>query len=511
MYDTKTTGNVAVDDFDVTAVASTAEVDAHVTAGGVGASATISSLVTAAPGQTVFTFNVQDDGSGSAALNTIINSVIIGQAAGNTAANWTNYLAAATLTDGVNNWTGTIAATTITFSGTPLTTLPDGGAVQNWTLKVWLKTTLPTDADNKILDFTVAPGSFATDPTGASFVTTDPALESGIANNKVDIVATQFSITAQPYASVYVATNFTTRAGFTDVNGGIDTDYPSQTVTLSLASGTGILSAVGGLSKASSAGQASFTDLQYNQVETGVSIQAIATGSFAGPVVTNVFNVVMPPRIVVDAYPTCWDSIPTIDAVPFAVHISITNWMAGANQDCYLKVYSGSSNPWHYTTANGWKGDTFWNTKPIIHVDAAGNWSGWLPLKSNKLGTFQPRVGLVSDGGTTRLTGDPVSGTLLDLRSVGNGAILIDSLGRTLSDPGNIILVKNGSTILGSYIAENNNLPNDDGGIAIADKGFRLAICEVCEVDLTFESWTPTTWPGNGAPAYCRNFPQYLC
>jgi hypothetical protein len=477
------------------------ETDAHIAAGGAGASATISSLVDTEPeAQVVMTFNVRDDGSGSMSENTIINGLVIGTGSANTTvATWAQLLAGAKLTDGTNTWTGIVTASQITFSGSPMTTLPDGGAWQTWSLKVWLKTTLPYNADNEILEFHVGPTSFTTDTSAAGFDPADAPIESGDLNNKIDIVATQLSITTQPPAVAIVNTNFTVRAGFTDVNGGIDEDWPSENITLSLNTGTGVLSSASGLTKASTSGQSAWTDLQYNTVENGVVLQAVSV-TYAGPVLTDAFRVTPPPSIVADAYPTCWDGDNTDQAVPFAVHITIQNWAALANQQVYVKVYSGSYNPYHYTSTYGWSNLTNYDRKPIVTLDADGKWSGWLALKSSGMATFQPRAASVA-GTSTNLTGTAISGTLLDLSGSGNGAILEDRDLSTLCPPGNIVAVRNlAGTIIGMWIAEDNGYPLDDGGVAIAPGGWRLAVCSFCYVPTIFESWGPGTWPGHGSP-----------
>ena len=498
-YDTKVAGNVAVDDFSVSAVAATSEQDARLQAGGAGAQTTISSLLTTeAQAQAVFTFQLRDDGTGSAHLNTIINGLSIVPAAGNTAATWTNYLAGAKLTDGTNVWTGTIAATSIAFTGAPLATLVNGSAWQTWTLSVWLKTALPFDADNKILDFSVGIANFSLAPTGAQFNTADAAVESGIANNRVNIVATQFGITTQPPSSAFKNVNFTVRAGFTDVNGGIDADYPAETVTLSLATGTGTLSAASGLAKASVSGQAAWTDLQYNLAETGVSIRATAT-SFPTPVVTNLFNVTVQPLIVCDAYPLYWDGDNTVNAVPFAVHITISDWTTGANQDCYLKMYNGGSNPFHFAGGT-WSSSTAYTTKPLIHLDANGNWSGWLALKSYGLTTLIPRVAL-STATSTNLTGASITGTALTLTTAGNGAI-IENRHDSYARGGEIVIIRSAaSAIVGAWIVEDNTYTLDDGGTALPEGGWRLAAPAVC-APVTFERWYANTWPGHDTPRH---------
>ena len=473
------------------------ETDAHVAAGGAGAQATISSLVdTEVEAQTVLTFDVRDDGTGSSDENTVINGVSIVAGSANTVlTDWTKVIAGAKLTDGTNTWTGTITAGAINFTGTPMTTLPDGGAWQNWSLSIWLTNTLPYNADNEILEFKIGPTNFTTDTADAGFDPTDVPVESGDTNNKIDIVATQLGITTQPPATVAISWTFTVRAGFTDVNGGIDEDFASENITLSVATGTGNLTSVSGLTKASTNGQSAWTDLLYDKVEDDVVLQAVSV-TYPGPAYANSFDCA---SIAVDAYPICWDGNATVDAVPFVVHISIRNWEFAAGQDCYLKVYDGSNNPFHYTVANGWNSTTAWNTKPIITLDANGDWSGWLALKSKGLVQFRPRVALVSST-STYITGPVVAGIGVNIASGGNGAIVQDSDGSSLAPEDYIILAYNADMeIIGSWIAEDNDYPQDDAGGTIMVHGWRLAICALCDQDVTFEAWDPVNWPGSGS------------
>lgn len=473
------------------------ESDAHVAEGGVGAQATISSLVdTEGEAQVVMTFDVRDDGTGSEGWNTVIEGVSIVAGSANSLSNWTQVIAGAKLTDGVNTWTGTITSGAITFTGAPLTTLPDGGAWQTWSLSIWLTTSLPFNADNEILEFKVGPSNFTTDPNYASFDETDAPVESGDTNNKIDIVATQLSITTQPPATASVSWTFTVRAGFTDENGGIDEDFPSENITLSVASGIGNLSSATGLTKASASGQSAWTDLLYDVADDDVVLQAVSA-TYPGPAYTNAFDVA---SITVDAMPLCWDGNATDQAAPFVVHVSIRNWEAAAETDCYLKVYDGGANPFHYTEGSGWSSSTAWAAKPLITLDANGDWSGWLALKSKALYKFRPRVALAAST-SIYITGFEVQGTLLDL--VTAGVIVEDRNGSSLGDPGNVVLARNGvGDILGAWIIEDNGYPLDDGGSAIAEGGWRLAMCDVCE-DVTFESWAPATWPnGYDIPSF---------
>lgn len=500
-----------IDNFSITDFAPTAETDAHIQAGGAGAQPTISSLLVTEPQkQVVLTFQVHDAGTGT--LNTIINSLAFSQGAGNQASNWTQYIAGAKLTDGTNTWTGTVNPADITFSGTPLTTLPNGGAWQGWSLSIWLKTTLPFNADNKVLEFRVTPASFTVDPSGSSFDPTDAAISSGATNNRINIVATQLSITTQPPVIAFVNTNFLMRAGFTDIYGGIDNDF-NEAITLTVNTGTGTLSAVSGLTKVSTNGESAWSDLQYNTVEAGVVIQAVSP-TYVTPVLANPITVTVPPTIVIDAYPTCWDKDTTNLAMAFTVHISISNWLAEANHPVYVKVFNSTlGNPYHFTTTYGWSSLTNYDRKPQVTLDANGNWAGWLALKSFGIAAIKPRAADVTNTGTN-ITGAEVIGTLLDLSCNGNGAVLEDRDASTRATPGDIVLIRNNSNVIvGDWIVEDNGYPLDEGASTIPNGGWRMALCAFCE-PATYETWRPDTWPGHGSPRavdHKQDFCIYPC
>jgi len=489
-----------IDDFSIADFAMAGnETDARIAAGGPGAQPTISSLLTTEPqAQVAFSFNMRDEGTGT--LPTIIRSLTVGQGTGNQAADWTLYLAGAKITDGVNTYYGTIHAGDVTFSGSPtLVTLPNGGPWQTWTLSVWLKNSLPYNADNKILEFRVSPTSFVTDSTGAGFNPADAPVSSGATNDRVSIVGTRLAFTTQPPTVAFKDTSFTLRAGFTDIYGGIDADY-NEPVSLAVNTGTGVLSAVSGLTKTSTTGEAYWNDLKYNTIENGVILQ-VTSPTYPAPVLANPMTFTTPPSIAIDAFPTCWDGDTTNMAMPFVVHISITNWLAYANQSVYVKVFNSTlGNPYHYTSLYGWSKETNYDRKPIVTLDASGNWAGWLALKSYGMNNFKPRAALVTNT-ATNITGATVTGTLLDLSDTGNGAVVEDRDGGSHSTPGNIILLRNGSgTIVGSWIVEDNGYPLDEGYTDIASGGWRLAICAFCNELATFESWAPATWPGHGTP-----------
>jgi hypothetical protein len=264
--------------------------------------------------------------------------------------------------------------------------------------------------------------------------------------------------------------------------------------------GIGILSRTGGLTVPSVAGQSVFNDLLYNALDNGVILQA-TSASFAGPALTIAFNTWLAPTITIDAYPLCWDGNNTADAQPFAVHVSIKNWTTAYGSDIRLKMYdgvAGTSDCYQYTTALGWSTSNVYANKPQITIDANGNWSGWVAIKSNGLFNIKARARLVT-GSSLQLTSASAIGTALNLAT--QGGIVYDDNSRATA--GNIILARGPSNaILGSYIAEDNGYPNDQTYAAISAGGWCMAMCTSCDEEITFESWNPTTWPGNGSPEF---------
>ncbi|MBU1919694.1 T9SS type A sorting domain-containing protein, partial [bacterium] len=379
----------------------------------------------------------------------------------------------------------------------PALVLTDGGAAVNLELAVWLNP-LPYYADHSRLEFDLGPANFTVDPTGAFFDLTDPVVESGDLNNEIDVVATAIGITTQPPALVGVNQSFLVRAGFVDENGGVDEDWPDENITLSVNTGIGNLSAVTGLTIMSANGQSNFYNLLYDALDTGVILEATST-SLPGPALTNPFDTFVSPTITCDVAPLCWDGDATDEAIPFAVHITIENWTDAAGEDVQLKVYSGSYNPFHYTDTYGWSSSTSYDSKPTVTIGLDGSYSGWLFIKSKGLNTFRPRARIIST--SAYITGVDVFGTALDLTTT--GGILMDSNGSTHATGGNVILAYNESMdLIGTTLAEDNGYPTDTGGYTIAPGGFIMAVCEVCDEEVTYESWNPADWPGHGMPEF---------
>ena len=133
---------------------------------GTGESATISSLINAAPGQEVFDFAVVDDnGSGDDGSSTFFTQIVINEIGGSI--DLSLALAGAQLDDGsTTTQTATIGSSSITFTsltGT-LNEVTDNSS-KEYTVSIWLNTmlggTLPADIDGMNFQFEVTETSFS--------------------------------------------------------------------------------------------------------------------------------------------------------------------------------------------------------------------------------------------------------------------------------------------------------------------------------------------------------------
>ena len=222
-------------------------------------SAAISSLIdTPAESQSVFTFNVLDDGATPTSDNAPLkfSQLVVSPGTGNTVANWTTAIAGAELTNGATTIAGTVNAGNITFSS--LNAIPaqatDLGYVaddQNkpYQLKIWLNTTV---TDNSKLAFRVNNASFTydntLDATNFSKVSSQLAAgqlaESGAVN--INVTATKLAFTTQPPTAIGVATPFSSMGTppvvkATDANNNLDTDY---TATFNVTPSTGVVTSL---------------------------------------------------------------------------------------------------------------------------------------------------------------------------------------------------------------------------------------------------------------------------
>jgi len=219
----------------------------------------ISSIIdTPAESQTVFTFNILDDGAISASDNAPLkfSQLVVTPGTGNTVANWTTIIAGAELTNGASTIAGTVNAGNITFSSlnsTPTQATDLGYVADNenkqYQLKIWLNTSV---TDNSKLAFRVNNSSFTYnntfDATNFSKVSSQLAAgqiaESGAVN--INVAATKLAFTTQPPAAIGVATPFSSMGTppvvrATDANNNLDTDYAA---TFNVTPSTGVVTSI---------------------------------------------------------------------------------------------------------------------------------------------------------------------------------------------------------------------------------------------------------------------------
>lgn len=227
------------------------------------AAGTVSSIANdAGSAVDVFTFTLSDLGTADGEP-TLVNTIVIEKGANNTVADWSSVIAGAVLNDGTTDLTvtgTTINANDISFDLTGNEfSIADGASVEV-TLSIYLNTTV---VDEEVLEFEIpVTHGFQASVAGSIFVTN---LAAAVTSNMqtIDVDATELSVTAPTTAAVN--TDFTVSYSAVDANGNID--LANRTMEVSLASGTGTLSSVTGLTQDVFDGTFTWTDLQYDVVE----------------------------------------------------------------------------------------------------------------------------------------------------------------------------------------------------------------------------------------------------
>lgn len=270
-----------------TDIAPSASGGSDVSAGSGAEPAVISALVDSDAEKVLnFDFRVKDDSTGSDALNTLIDKIVITKGAGNDLTNWAAVIDGAKLFDGsADSTAGAVYADSIVFSGIDhssgkLGEVVDDGS-KTYQLKIWLKSDLgflKTTIDNSNLAFKVDRSSFVVDVSGTPFASgAGTAVESGSSNNAISVSASSLGIAAEPPASVDVGVDFGLTVAAIDSNGNRDLDA-GHGVTLALLGGTGNLTSASGLTQNLSSGVRTWGDLQYDLAESGLRIEASASG-----------------------------------------------------------------------------------------------------------------------------------------------------------------------------------------------------------------------------------------
>jgi hypothetical protein len=373
-----------------------------------------STLDTDGEAQEVFAFDITDLGTADGQPTKVTNIRI--KPGNNNAGDWTDFIQGVKLYDNDASGFVTIGSPTITdtYIDIPIASgnlnVADGGT-KALSLYVYLNNS--GIIDNTILDFRIDydDHGFTAATDGSRFTDTFGSADIEGNNMTVTVTATELQFHASEPGSIEaLSQDFEVIVYATDENGNTDDDYASGNVTLSVATGSGSLSATSGLTQSISSGEISWTDVQYDASETcpgGLTITASHSGSLSS-VTTSCIEVLGAPAAFsitsadgsacaggnisvtwdassgADSYNLYWCNTADCDASaganiitgvtsPYSFPISD----AGVEYRITLKAINVASETWAdnvmvYTTYDGasWSGatNTDWNT--------ASNWCG---------------------------------------------------------------------------------------------------------------------------------------
>ena len=246
--------------------------------------ATISSLTTGpvtngTSGVQVWSITIQDGGNDltdSDLLPTIVNSIILQQNLGNAVNDWADAIEEIALFDGTTKLaSGVVTTTTITFSGTPLMSVPDNGS-RTLTIRLTLQTNHNNSGSNLDGDdfvFQIGNANVTADVAGSQF-TTFSTISSANSSNVISVIATELRFTAPPFTTdVNAVMSPAPVVAATDIYGNIDRGV-SGSVTIS---STGTLSGVSTTSVAFASGSASFGNIIHTVVGSGYTLTATSS------------------------------------------------------------------------------------------------------------------------------------------------------------------------------------------------------------------------------------------
>lgn len=314
---------------------------------------TISSLInTDGVAQKVFTFKIEDKASGDTEPTHVTN-VRVRPNTSNTA-DWTDHIQGAKLyNETIGDWVliNTVSITDgyidISIDNGDLD-ITDGGASE---ISLYIYLNLNNIVDNATLSFYIdqyAHG-FEAYPSGSTFTQYPLDFDVESEDFTINVVASKLVFNSVP-TDVNVGVDFPVEVWATDSNGNKDLDETS-TISLSLNSGGGALSSIAGLTSVSlSTGSFSWSDVQYNVVET---FEIIATGSLTSTLVAsiNAFTeeVAIPGTVIIseimidptDVADASGEWIELYNSNSFAV--SINGWTITDN-DAVEEAISGATN-----------------------------------------------------------------------------------------------------------------------------------------------------------------------
>lgn len=155
---------------------------------------------------------------------------------------------------------------------------------------------------------------------------------------------------------------------------------------------------------------------------------------------------------------------------PYAVFVSISGWTAGASGQAYVKFYSGSNNEYMWSATGAWSNALTYSSsnQPVVNIDAAGNWSGWIYMKHNTNVTVTGKLRAAKVGSTTtNLTSVSITFNVMNMATTGGWIIR-----QTSPAVNKAILAYSGGAIVGSYRTEDNGIVE---GYAYGSGGFKIA------------------------------------
>ena len=157
---------------------------------------------------------------------------------------------------------------------------------------------------------------------------------------------------------------------------------------------------------------------------------------------------------------------------PYAVFVNISGWTAAASSQAYVKIYYSTNNEFMWSATGVWSSTTTYSSsnQPVVNIDAAGNWTGWVYMKHNDAVTG-PKLRAAKVGATsTNLTSGSLTFNVLNTTPAGNGGWVVRNTSPAVNKP---IFAYSGGNIVGSYRTEDNGIAE---GYSYGAGGFKIAV-----------------------------------
>jgi phosphatidylserine/phosphatidylglycerophosphate/cardiolipin synthase-like enzyme len=158
---------------------------------------------------------------------------------------------------------------------------------------------------------------------------------------------------------------------------------------------------------------------------------------------------------------------------PYAVFVRIQGWVAAANSQAYLKLYSSTNNEYMWSATGTWSNVTAYNSanQPVVSIDASGNWAGWIYAKHNTALGVSAAVRAAKVAATgTNLTSGAKTFSILNMSTGGNGGWLFRPSSPAVNKG---IVAYAGGAMVGTYRTEDNSVSE---GYAYGPGGFKIAV-----------------------------------